>query len=84
LTVAVFVAVLVVVDGCSRGAGPAIELGDRAYAPRFDATRFVDAVNNPYLPLAPGSRWVYEGESDGERERTEVVVTDERRTVAGV
>ena len=37
----------------------------------------MDVVDNPYLPFKPGMRWVYEGTSDGEAERTEVVVTTE-------
>ena len=31
-----------------------------------------------------GSRWVYEGEADGQPERVEIVVTDQRRTVMGI
>lgn len=50
------------------------------YAPDVDPARFVDGIDNPYLPLLPGSRWVYEG--DGER--IEVVVTDEHKTVMGI
>jgi len=30
-------------------------------------------IDNPYLPFVAGSRWVYEGESDGEVERIEIV-----------
>jgi hypothetical protein len=54
------------------------------YAPEVDPADFVDTVDNPYFPLPPGARWVYEGESDGEPERVEVVVTDERKTVMGI
>ena len=62
-----------------------IDPGDGGqYAPDIDAANFVDTVDNPYFPLAAGSRWVYEGTSDGEAERVEVVVTGERRTILGV
>jgi hypothetical protein len=44
----------------------------------------VPIIDNQYLPLTPGSRWVYEGTSDGEQERIEVVVTDQRRRVMGI
>lgn len=54
------------------------------YDPDIDPSRFVDVVDNPYLPLAVGSRWVYEGTSDGQLEHIEVVVTDERREVMGI
>jgi hypothetical protein len=73
--------------GCGDDDGPeaVIDPGDGgAYAPEIDPTDFVDVVDNPYLPLTTGSRWAYEGASDGEAERIEVVVTDERRTVMGV
>lgn len=71
---------------CGGGAAaPVIDPGDGGtYVPVIDGADFVAAVDNPYLPLAPGSRWVYEGRSDDGVERTEVVVTDERRTVMGI
>jgi hypothetical protein len=41
---------------------------------------FVAAIDNPYLPLVPGSRWVYEGGG----ERTEIEVLAETRDVMGI
>ncbi|WP_167043217.1 hypothetical protein [Salinibacterium sp. ZJ454] len=65
--------------------GPVIDPGDGGnYQPDLTAADTVAAIDNQYLPLEVGSRWVYEGESDGELERTEVVVTDQRRTVMGI
>jgi hypothetical protein len=67
------------------GAAPVVDPGDAGeYRPEIDPARFVSTIDNPYLPLVPGSRWVYEGESDGEMERVEVVVLDETRTVMGI
>ena len=64
---------------------PVIDPGDGGdYRPDVDPARFVDAIDNPYLPLSVGSRWVYQGVSDGELERVEVVVTDQRREVMGI
>lgn len=64
---------------------PVVDPGDDGdYDPMVEPTEFVEAVENAYLPLSPGARWVYEGESDGEPERIEVVVTDETRDVMGV
>ena len=40
-------------------------------------------VDNPYFPLIPGSRWVYEGFDQGELERIEVVILDETREIGG-
>jgi hypothetical protein len=64
---------------------PVIDPGDGGdYRPALDPAATVDVIDNPYLPLLPGSRWVYEGVSEGEQERIEVVVTDERRQVMGI
>ena len=64
---------------------PVIDPGDGGeYAPEIDPADFVETIDNPYLPYAPGTRWVYEGESDGEVERIEVEVLDERREVMGI
>jgi hypothetical protein len=82
-------------SGCgdSGGTNPAstptpeavIDPGDGGqYAPAIDPANFVDTVDNPYFPLPAGSRWVYEGTSDGEAERVEVVVTGERRMILGI
>lgn len=57
--------------------------GDR-YAPRIDPADFSAVITNPYLPLQPGNRWVYEGRSEDGFERKVVEVTDETRTVMGV
>jgi hypothetical protein len=62
-----------------------IDPGDGGeYAPVIDPAAFVDVIDNPYLPYAVGSRWVYEGTVDGTLERTVVEVLDERREVMGV
>lgn len=77
------------ISGCGDDgdgdAEPVIDPGDGGdYAPDIDPADFVETIDNPYLPLLPGARWVYEGEEDGETERIEVVVTDERREVMGI
>jgi hypothetical protein len=62
-----------------------IDPGDGGdYEPVIDPTAFVEQIDNPYLPYAVGSRWVYEGMVDGALERTEVEVLDERREVMGI
>ena len=62
-----------------------IDVGDGGeYAPTTTAADFVEGITNPFLPLVPGSKWVYEGVEDGETERVEVVVTDERKEILGI
>jgi hypothetical protein len=62
-------------------------IGQDAYHPDFDPTNFVDPTTigdtvppNPYFPLIPGNKWVYEG--DGET--VTVVVTDKTKLIEGV
>lgn len=49
-----------------------------------DGSGWAAGVDHPYLPLRSGATWVYEGTDDGEPERIEVVVTDERKRVMDV
>jgi hypothetical protein len=62
-------------------------LGEGPYDPPFSAASFVDPLEigrtvppNPFFPLVPGSRWVYEGGG----ETVTVEVLGEVETVAGV
>lgn len=49
------------------------------------AAEFTSIATNPYFPLKPGMRWVYEGKDDrGRTERVVVEVLAATRTVAGV
>jgi hypothetical protein len=62
-----------------------IDPGDGGrYEADLDPVDFVAVIDNPYLPLAPGMRWVYEGVEDDEVERVEVVVTSERKEILGI
>src|SRR5919108_4715228 len=57
---------------------------DTGYAPRIDPAGFSATITNPYLPLRPGNRWIYEGPTEDGFERKVVEVTDETRAVMGV
>jgi hypothetical protein len=68
----------------STGTG-VIDPGDGGnYQPKIDPADFVERIDNPYLPLEPGSTWLYEGTVDGERQRVKVVVKPERRRIMGI
>jgi hypothetical protein len=54
------------------------------YDPRIDPAGFSATITNPYLPLRPGNRWIYEGRTEDGLERKVVEVTDETRVVMGV
>ena len=45
---------------------------------------FVATIDNPYMPWIPGTKMMFEGVSDGQRERNLVVVTDRTKVVMGV
>ena len=52
---------------------------------RLDPARFTAQIDNPYWPMAPGSRWVYrETDADGNDQRVEVTVTSETRKILGI
>jgi len=48
------------------------------------ADQFVDKIDNPYLPLEPGTRWVYESIDKEGDERIVVTVTNRTREIEGV
>jgi len=62
-----------------------ILIGTAALAlPPFDPTNFVDRVDNPYLPLTPGSVYRYEGSKDGKRALDVVKITKAKKNIQGV
>jgi hypothetical protein len=54
------------------------------YDPRIDPTKFVDEIDNPYAPFAPGARWVYESDGADGVERIVVEVLDTTRQILGI
>jgi hypothetical protein len=73
------------VAGCEGTPEAVIDPGDGGeYSVELDPADFVPVVDNPFLPLTPGSRWVYEGNDGGEVERIEVTVTGDTRVVLGI
>lgn len=74
-------------DPTTTSVAPVIDPGDGGdYAPVLDPADFVDVIDNPFLPFAPGSRWVYEGPADepGKVERIVVEVLAERKEIKGI
>ncbi len=60
------------------------KLGGGAYDPEIDPEKFVDEIDNPYLPFPVGAEWVYEGETEDGLETILVTVLDETREILGV
>jgi hypothetical protein len=55
-----------------------------AYGPRINPAAFTTVIDNPYFPLRPGARWVYEGHGDEGPESKIVEVTAETKVIMGV
>ncbi|MFN2526420.1 MAG: hypothetical protein ABR505_09190 [Actinomycetota bacterium] len=54
------------------------------YNVEIDPADFVAKIDNPYLPLLPGTTHVYKGASEGETETVIVAVTRKTKEVLGV
>src|SRR5688572_18298245 len=65
----------------ASAAVPAAVASGVPYAPAIDPANFVEIVDNPYLPLVPGTQWTYEGSGDAEGEVDTVTVLEETRVV---
>jgi hypothetical protein len=95
-TVGALLAALVVAAGCREETppsqapqatgphNPAAFVEGEPYRPDFDPADFVAVVDNPYLPLAPGTTYIYEGVSGGERETVKVTVTHDTKEILGI
>ncbi|HLZ38260.1 MAG TPA: hypothetical protein VKP64_11030 [Mycobacteriales bacterium] len=75
--------------GCAGGggaerAGPTGNAAPPARAARIDPANFQTTIDNPYLPLLPGTRMRYEGASDGTPEIDTVEVTHGTKRILGV
>jgi hypothetical protein len=69
----------------AAAATPVIDPGDGGdYHPSIDPADFVATIDNPYLPLTPGTTWVYDGDNAGDPEHVEVTVTDQTRDIQGI
>jgi hypothetical protein len=69
---------LAIAAACGLVIGPAA-----GGSPALAAPKFTTRIDNPYLPMAPGSRWVYrETSTDGSTQRVVVKVTRETKLIA--
>ena len=72
------------VAGTSTGAAAA-SLPQGNEPVELDPADFTKDIDNPYWPMAPGSRWVYrETDAEGTVQRVEVTVTDRQKTISGI
>lgn len=67
----------------STTVAPAMTIGE-TYSVQLDPADFVASIDNPWLPLKPGDKWIFEGKDGDEVEHIEVVVTGETRQIMGI
>jgi hypothetical protein len=88
-------ALVLLLAGCGEGggggagtrgthaAGPGGDLPQGAEPVDLDPADFTTEIDNPYWPMAPGSRWIYrEKNGEGGVQRVVVTVTSETRQIA--
>ncbi len=59
-------------------------LGEGRYDPVINPSNFVAQIDNPYFPLAPGTTFIYEGQTAQGFEHDEFAVTQSTRVILGV
>ncbi len=64
--------------------GACSRLGGQPYDPVIDPPNFVDKIDNPYFPLAPGTVFIYEGQTAAGLVHTEFFVTHNTKQILGV
>jgi hypothetical protein len=70
-------------EGGATETTPGAELPQGSEPANLDPAEFTAEINNPWWPMAVGSRWVYrETDSDGTEQRVEVTVTDRTKRIA--
>ena len=76
-------ALLALATACAGSGGNALPQGDEPV--ELDAAHFTSAIDNPYLLLPTGARWVYrESDPAGGEQRVVVTVLDRTRDVMGI
>jgi len=80
-----FTILLVTVLACATGIGAAGgKSGSGPYHPQIDPANFSATVDNPYLPLVPGTSFMLIEKEGRETRENEVTVTHDTKTIMGV
>jgi hypothetical protein len=82
----VLIAVLILTGCVGRPASPAAtqSAAQESYAPVIDPANFTNEIDNPYMPLLPGTTFIYEGKTENGDEHNEVFVTADTKVIMGV
>lgn len=71
-------------SGTSKSVAPTLTNPAPTYRPTITPANFADKITNPYFPLTPGTKLVFEGVRDGKPVHSELVTTRRTRVVMGV
>ena len=84
----ILIAAAVLLAGCGGGGGSSssggTQTGPAATTGAPSPAQFADRVDNPWIPLLPGMKWVYRGVKDGEPSRDVVTVPGDTKIIQGV
>lgn len=81
----VLLSVGAVPGGVAGAGGCPVALPQGSEPANLDPADFVDRIDNPYWPMAPGTRWVYrESDPFGNAQRVEVTVTERTKVILGI
>jgi hypothetical protein len=69
---------------CGGHSAQAVNPPETPYAPTIDPASFVTDISNPYMPLVPGTTFVYDGNTEKGSEHNEVFVSPETKLILGV
>jgi len=65
--------------------GPSSTLPQNDEPVQLDPADFVAEIDNPYWPMKPGNRWVYnETDAEGNEMQVEVTVTNDKKNILGI
>ncbi len=92
-TAAAMLATATLAAGCGSDAGSPTGAGEPGSSDRglpqgsepvkLDPADFTTTIDNPYWPMAPGSRWVYrETDTKGTRQKVTITVTSKTKRIA--
>jgi hypothetical protein len=59
-------------------------LGPAPYGPQIDPVNFGTTINNPYFPLIPNTKYIYEGQTEEGLVQAEVSVSTNTKEIMGV
>ena len=69
--------------GCDSDSSAGVT-ADEIYNPIIDPANFVTTIDNQYLPLMPGTVFIYQGQTEDGIEENTIYVTHQTREILGV